>query len=141
LADDTWQDVRDQRGERAAMKRSMTLELDEFGRTTLETEARRHALSPEQLVGHAARYYLADRDSGRPAYRVPRFPRQRPADEGLLPVEINLESGTWRELDAESQRQGVSVERLLEHAALYLIADLDSGRVAGKLVSLDDPQD
>jgi hypothetical protein len=124
------------------MRRSMTLELDEFGRSTLEAEARKHALSPEQLVGHAARYYLADRESGRPAHRVPRFPRQRPPDETRLPVELDLESGTWRELDAESKRQGVPVERLLEHAALYLIADLDSGRVAGKLVQIgDDPDD
>ena len=123
------------------MRRSMTLELDEFGRSTLEAEARKHALSPEQLVGHAARYYLADRDSGRPAHKVPRFPRNRPADEGLMAVELDLESGTWQQLDAESKRQGVPVERLLEHAALYLIADLDSGRVAGKLVRIDDDPD
>jgi hypothetical protein len=116
----------------------MTLELDEFGRSTLEAEARKHALSPEQLVGHAARYYLADRESGRPAYRVPRFPRQRPPQETPMAVELDLESGTWHELDEESQRQGVPVERLLEHAALYLIADLDSGRVAGKLVRIED---
>ncbi|HEY1276642.1 MAG TPA: hypothetical protein VGF25_17155 [Thermoleophilaceae bacterium] len=118
----------------------MTLELDEFGLATLEAEARRHSLSPDQLVGHAARYYLADRGSGRPAHRVPRFPRRR--NESTVDVDLDLEGGTWRELDEESERQGVPVERLLEHAALYLIADLDSGRVAGKLVSsTDDPDD
>jgi len=31
-------------------------------------------------------------------------------------------------------REGVSVERVLEHALLLLVADLDSGRVAPRFV-------
>ena len=112
----------------------MRLELHEFGRATLEAEAQRHTLSPEEFVEQAARYYLADRCSGRAAHPVPRFARERtsPPQEWLA-VELDLEQRSWRELDAESERQGVPVERLLEHAALYLIADLDSGRVGGRI--------
>jgi hypothetical protein len=112
----------------------MKLELQEVGHATLEAEARRHTLSPGEFVERAARYYLADRCSGRAAHPVPRFARERtwPSQERLA-VEFDLEQQTWRELDAESERQGVPVERLLEHAALYLIADLGSGRVPGRI--------
>jgi hypothetical protein len=111
----------------------MRLELHEFGRATLEAEAQRHTLSPEEFVGEAARYYLADRCSGRAAHQVPRFARDpMSSPQERLVVELDLEQRIWRELDAESERQGVPLERLLEHAALYLIADLDSGRVPGR---------
>lgn len=113
----------------------MRLELSEFGRAALEAEAQRHTLSPEEFVEQAARYYLADRCSGRAAHLVPRFARERtPPPQERLAVELDLAQRTWRELDAESERQGVTVERLLEHAALYLIADLYSGRVPGRIV-------
>ena len=112
----------------------MSLELHGFVRTTLEAEAQRHTLSPGKFVEQAARYYLADRCSGRAAHPVPDFAREpTSAPQERLVVELDLEQRTWRELEAESELQGISVECLLEHAALYLIADLDSGRVAARI--------
>ena len=57
------------------MRRSLKLALDDFGRATLEGEAARYSVEPAELVSHAVDYYLADRDSGRLALRVPRFAR------------------------------------------------------------------
>jgi hypothetical protein len=115
------------------MRRSLKLALDEFGRATLEGEAARHSVSPGELVGQAIDYYLSDRDSGRAALRVPRFGRTRATTE--LEVEVDVDARTWDEAETEAERQQVSLERLLEHAALYLVADIDSGAVATRLAS------
>jgi hypothetical protein len=115
------------------MRRSLKLALDEFGRATLEGEAARYSVSPGELVGNAVEYFLADRDSGRPALRVPRFARNASAPE--LEVDVDLGDRTWDEAESEATRQGVPLERLLEHAAMYLVADLDSGEVAGRIAA------
>lgn len=113
------------------MRRSLTLALDDFGQATLQVEAGRLALSTAELVGQATEYYLEDRPSRRPALRVPRFSRD-PAEK-TIELELDLDHHTWDEVESESKRQGVTVERLVEHAALYLMADLDSGRVATRI--------
>jgi hypothetical protein len=118
------------------MRRSLTLALDDFGQATLQVEAARLSLSTAELVGQATLYYLEDRPSGRPALRVPRFSRD-PAEK-TIDLELELDHHTWEELELESMRQGVTVERLVEHAALYLMADLDSGRVATRIPADED---
>ena len=117
------------------MRRSLKLALDDFGRATLEGEAARYSVDPGELVGHAVDYYLADRDSGRPALRVPRFDRTATSTVAPLELDVELEDRTWEEAESEAARQRVSVERLLEHAALYLVADLDSGNVAARIAA------
>lgn len=121
------------------MKRTIKLALERFGRDTLEDQAARYALSSEELVGLAASYFVRDRDSGRPARRVPRFHREREG-AGELELELDLDSEVWDALCDEARRQGVTVERLLEHAVLYLVADLDSGRVATDIAEREPPK-
>lgn len=50
------------------------VEFDEFGWETLTDEARRQGVTVEELVVHAAMYYLADADRERFSHRVPRGP-------------------------------------------------------------------
>ena len=109
--------------------RRIALALDQFGRTALEAEAERYALAPQEFVAHAARHFLAARAAARTAHWIPRF-RTDEAGDTALELELDLKPGAWREIAAEANRQGVSLERLLGHATLCLIADLDSGRVA-----------
>jgi hypothetical protein len=111
----------------------LSLSLDEFGAFALEDMAERFSLSPAELARHAARYYLLDRDSGRTALCVPRLPRGG-AGKRALRLKLDLDVDTWRELEAEARRQDVSVEVLLQHAILYLLADRDSGRVARRML-------
>jgi hypothetical protein len=124
--------------EYAGMKRRLTLTLDEFGRSTLEAEARRYSIEPQEFVQRAAEYFLAESED-RTAHRVPRFAREESGGV-KLPLELELKREVWDELDAEAARQGVSQERLLGFAALYLVADLDSGRVAERVLE-DEPLD
>jgi predicted DNA-binding ribbon-helix-helix protein len=118
------------------MRRSLELALTDFSRSSLEQVARRQGVSVSTLLARAALYYLVERESDRPAARVPRLSREPPAEKkgGVLRVTIELHAAAWRELDRATEREGLSVERMLEHAALLFLADLESGRVAGRLL-------
>jgi hypothetical protein len=113
------------------MTRSMTLQLDQFGRQALAEFAEERHDSVGQVLRTASLYYLADRDSGRSAWRVPKFLEASPA--GAHSLEVDLDDDTWTALAHEARGQGVEPARLAEHALLYFFADLDGGRVADRL--------
>jgi hypothetical protein len=113
------------------LQRLLTLSLEEFGASTLEAEADRYSVSTARLAQRAVRYYLSDRDSNRMALRVPRLSQER-ARQPALVLTLDLDSDSWNELKQEAERQEVSLERLLEHAIIYFLADLDAGRVEGR---------
>jgi hypothetical protein len=114
--------------------RRFTLAVDEFGRTSLLSRASHDGISVERLVQLAALYYARELSSGRIATRFPRFRREgKPGDDGL-DVQIELKESTWVVLDREAERQSISTEALLEHAAMVYLADLDSGRVAQRIL-------
>ena len=48
-----------------------------------------------------------------------------------------MDDATWQRFKAEAEAQDVPVERLLEHAALYFVADLNSGRVTARILEDD----
>jgi hypothetical protein len=116
------------------VKHRITLELDHFSRETIGAQAQRHELSLGGLLRQAVHYYLADRDSGRVAWRYPRFRRDTPPAGDPLEVEVELDDATWAQLEAEAGAQDVALARLLEHAALYFVADLNSGRVTARIL-------
>jgi hypothetical protein len=114
--------------------RHVVLNLDEFGRHALETFVRQRRRSHSAAVRTAALYYLADKDAERPTWPVPRFASARRAPNGnTATVRIKLDEETWKAVVQEADRQRVSVERLVEHATLYFLANFDSGRIAGHL--------
>jgi hypothetical protein len=112
------------------MTKSMTLRLDSFGQQALSEFAEEHRDSASAVVRTASLYYLADRDSGRPAWRVPRFRRSSVEGDGL---EVDLDDDTFAALRREANGQGVEPSRLAEHALLYFLADLDGGRLAQRV--------
>jgi hypothetical protein len=118
------------------LQRLLLLSLEEFGASTLKAEAERYFVSPAELGRYAVRYYLSDRDSERMAWRVPPLP-QDTVREPALGLEVDLDPDTWRELDEEAERQEVSVERLLTHAIIYFLADLDAGKVERRMLEGD----
>jgi hypothetical protein len=62
-------------------QRDVTLQLDGFAYETVAEEAARLGVSVEELVTFAVLYYLADRDSGRIARRIPPFRRPTTDDQ------------------------------------------------------------
>ena len=47
--------------------------------------------------------------------------------------DVDLDEDTLEALEEEAQRHGMATHRLAEHALLYFLADLDSGRAAARL--------
>jgi hypothetical protein len=113
--------------------RAVTLAFDEFARTSLEEQVKRDGLSTSDLVRMAASYYLADLPAERLARRLPRFVVHA-APVRPLEVRFELAVRDWDALEQEAIRQAVPLARLLEHAVLYYLADLASGRVAARIV-------
>jgi hypothetical protein len=52
------------------MPHKVEVEFDEFGWQSLTDEARRQGVTLEELVAHAAMYYLAEADPERLSHRV-----------------------------------------------------------------------
>jgi predicted transcriptional regulator len=114
------------------MTKAVTLKLDQFSQQALEHLARSASGSPSRALNMACMYYLAERDSRRPAWRLPRLAS---APAGPYGVTVELDDALWRDMTQEATQQGVSTEILAVHAMLYLLADLDSGRQLGWLHS------
>lgn len=113
------------------MERVLTLDFSDFGRELLEEQARRERLPVEAVVREAGIYYAAELRSGRTAAAVP------PAGEGETrsPIEAraDLDPPTWAALEQAAERQGITLERVLVHAVLLYVADVESGRLPRRL--------
>jgi hypothetical protein len=57
-------------------------------------------------------------------------------------VQVEFDDFGWEKLTAEAGRQGTTVEELLNHAALYFLADIDEGRFSSRVLKgLEDHED
>jgi hypothetical protein len=110
---------------------SVRLELDDFGKRALDAQVRRGS-SRDVFIRTAARYYLADRESGRVSWRPPRY-LHKGARRALAVTEVELDEETMKALEEEARRHSLPAARLAEHALLYYLADLDSGRAAARV--------
>jgi hypothetical protein len=110
------------------VKRTLWLSLGRFGRDSLTVRAAAEHLSPDALVSRAAAYLEREIGGNRAALRLPRgLP---PSDGQPTEVQVELTRAQWGRLEEEARRRGVGIERLLEHAVLLYVADLESGRLA-----------
>lgn len=82
----------------------------------------------------ALRFYLPDRGADRPAWRYPRF-LQGSETRGEVEIELEVEKELWAGFEEEAAAQGVSVEQLAEHAAIYFGAELDAGRLTERILA------
>ena len=107
----------------------VAVEIGEFAVEALAGGTGRRADAWSARISRALGVYLADRGSGRPGWAYPDFLRQ--AGTGARArLELEVDDELWGRFAAEASRQGVSVDRLTEHAALYLAAEMSSGRIA-----------
>jgi hypothetical protein len=119
----------------SAMSRPATVVLS---RLACEALAGKGEESPERAGARltvAVRFYLRDRDSGRPAWPYPSFLRGSEVQEEVE-IPLALEDELWDAFVGEAAEQGVSAQQLAEHAAFYLAAEIDAGRVTQRI--LDD---
>ncbi len=112
--------------------RRVELRFDHFGWEALDSEAERLQVPLETLVARAAVYFEGEIGENRQAVQLP-FAGS-PASGDVRVLELDIRDGAWQRLRREASRQRTEVERLLEHAALFFLADLDAGRVTEKFV-------
>ena len=111
----------------------ISITLDEFGWSALEDHARDEKLELDRLVTLACSYYESELAAGRMATRVPRFGRPVTERESRALV-LEMDGPSLKRLEQEAERQGLGLERVVEHAAILYLADLDAGRVAEKII-------
>ena len=130
------------------MDRSVTVKLGTFAAEALTGEHRhgRHGTATAgngnkataEGVLRAVRLYLHDREVDSPGWAYPGFLRgHKPSEE--LEFDLDIDEALWQAVEREAHRQGVGIPQLLEHAALYYAAELDAGRVTGRI--LDELED
>lgn len=112
------------------MSRTTTIHLEGFAQGSLDRLVTGIRRTPDGVFRTAVLYYLADEGTGRLSWRVPQFRREPTSTRG---VDVAFDAETWAALEEEAQKQQVTPEALAVHALLYLLADLDSGRLADRL--------
>jgi hypothetical protein len=123
-------------GLKIEVKRTLTLTFGRFGWTSLAAAARRERRSLEELISGAAAYLRSELGTSRSSLLVPPVAGPQPSRSSR--IEVSLPAPAWQELAEEAGRQRVGLGRLLEHAALYYLAALDSGRLAARVLELGD---
>ena len=115
-----------------AGKSRVSVALSELAAGALLGEQREQSAS--RRLESALRCYLGDRDTDRPGWPSPGFVR---GSEPQKDVEMEFEVPTdlWREFSEEANKQEVTLEQLVEHAAFYFAAELDAGRVTERILA------
>jgi hypothetical protein len=108
-----------------------------FAEAMLVEEAERHDLTVTELIGLGAEHYVGELDSRRAAVRIPPTMGESPFDDGME-LELELHASTWQVLELAARAEDTSVERVIVHATLLLLADLDAGRVAARVAGARD---
>jgi len=117
------------------MSPSVRIGLSEFALVALRGEERvASSVQASARMARAVRYYLRAKDRERPGWRYPSFLREREEGEGSVELELRVDDDVWRSFEAEAKKQGVSTTRLVEHAALYFVADLNAGRIEARIL-------
>jgi hypothetical protein len=120
------------------MTRSVTVHLSEFVCSVVAGEgsgSREHL--PEKVVD-AIRCYLGDRNMYGPGWAYPRFLKEEEPREAVA-LRLEIDSELWKMLEEEAERQGVSPQKMVTHASLYVAGEVDAGRATRRI--LDDLED
>ena len=113
--------------------RTVSLSLQGFAREAVDALTDNHDISPSHFVQCALEHHLERPEPRREGQSLPPFGSTPSADD--LQVTVVLRRSSWEAAALECELEGVSLERLLEHAVLSLVADLDSGRVAVRIAA------
>jgi hypothetical protein len=119
---------------------AVVVAISQLASEALTGESRNQTARLADRMESALRCYLGDRGSDRPAWPYPGFLR---GSEVRRDVELELEPDPvlWCSFEEEAARQGISVEQLAEHAAFYVAAEINAGRLTQRILDdLDDDE-
>jgi hypothetical protein len=109
------------------------LALDEFALEEVERLAGRLEVPRARVVARAVRYWLDEQAKGRLAARPLTPQDDRVASAPAIPLAVDLPPADWEAVRRAADAYEVEPERVVIHAVLLLLADLDSGRLAARV--------
>lgn len=128
-----------QRG--TAKRHLVTVRLSQLAFEALAGEAQNGSTRAPVRTESAIRVYLGDKGAGQPAWPYPGFLRGSETREDVG-LELQVDPDLWLQFEAEAEKQSVSAQQLLEHAAFYFAAELDAGRITQRILDdLGDAED
>ena len=122
------------RDDGGAEKRHVTIDLSQLACDSLTGVEVGASLPASIRMESALRIYLGDKGTDRAAWPYPRF-LQGSETQADVRVDLDVESDLWREFEEEARSQGVSVEKLAEHAAFYFAAEESAGRLTQRILA------
>jgi hypothetical protein len=113
--------------------RSVTVHLSGFACEAVAGERRSGSEHVPARVIRAIRCYLKDGGTEHAGWSYPHFlPDEKRAENVAL--RLNVEDELWHSLEAEAERQHVSAEEMVEHAAFYFAAEMNAGRITQRIL-------
>lgn len=116
------------------MQRIVNVALGGFSLDSLGGASAREPATIAASLMQVVRYYLTDQGSARLGWPCPSFFEGDGRAGRTVEMEISVDDAVWDSLSREARRQGVSTDRLLQHAVLYFAGDRDSGRLTQRIV-------
>ena len=101
--------------------RYLTLGFQRTDWRELGTEADKEGTTLEGLIGRACSIFVDQLDDEPRRSRAPRFSL---AAGSLREIGLDLPAESWVRLEGEAGRQGITLERLIEHAVALYLGDL-----------------
>jgi hypothetical protein len=109
------------------------LALDEFALEEVERLAGRLEVPRARVVARAVGHWLDEQAKGRLAARPLAPQDDRVASAPAIPLAVALPLADWEAVRQAAGAYEVEPERVVIHAVLLLLADLDSGRLAARV--------
>jgi hypothetical protein len=100
--------------------------------TALERYARSAGITVAVLVSRAASYLAADLESGRPELKALSIDHSRASHSVELELDLEVDAATA--LESETAHRDVTLEELLEFAAIYYVAEMEGGLTAERIL-------
>lgn len=108
------------------MKRSVSVRLSAFAIDALAGRSATGSNPASADVLRAIQFYLGQSRRQAPGWAYPAFMRgQSPGVS--VEFDLDVDDVLWALLAREASKQEITVEQLLEHAAMYYAAQMDSG--------------
>jgi hypothetical protein len=114
------------------------LALDEFALEEVERLAGRLEVPRARVVARAVRHWLDEQARGRLAARPLAPQDDRAASAHAIPLAVDLPPSDWDAVRQAAEAYELDPERVIIHAVLLLLADLDSGRLAARVAGSPD---
>jgi hypothetical protein len=111
----------------------VTVSLSEFACSAIAGQGEGDGEHLSARIVAAIRCYLNDKGSGGLRWSYPSFLADED-DREEVTLQLAIDDELWRSVEQEAESQGVSAQKLVTHAVLYVAAEVDAGRMTRRIL-------